>query len=85
MSCKALTIAMRDATLMNPGVVESLVAASSSADAPIADSARRLAAAYSAAIAAKGTDKEPDAVAAVSVAGAEMSRVCDESGLETVG
>ena len=85
MACKALAVAVRDATLMNPGVVEALVAASTSADAPIADSAQRLATAYAKAVGAKGTDDEPDAVAAVSVAGAEMFQVCDESGFETVG
>ena len=85
MACGALAAAINDATLMNPGVVDAIVAASSSADAPIADAAGRLAAAYQAAQASTGTDGEPDAVAKVSAAGAEMSTVCGESGLDTVG
>jgi hypothetical protein len=84
-ACRALAAAVRDATLMNPGVADAIVSAAGTADAPIADSGRRLAAAYAAAAAARGTDGEPDAVAAVSAAGAEMARVCDESGLDTVG
>ncbi len=59
--------------------------ASTTADAPIADSAQRLAAAYAGAVSARGTESEPDAVAAVSAAGVEMSTVCEQSGLEPVG
>ena len=84
-ACRALVAAVRDATLMNPGVVDAIAAAASTADAPIADSGRRLAEAHLAATAARGTDGEPDAVAAVSAAGADMTRVCQESGLDTVG
>jgi hypothetical protein len=85
LACKALIDAVRDGTLMTPGVVDGITQASSTADAPIADSAQRLAAAYAKAVSARGTDGEPDAVAAVSAAGVEMSTVCNESGLETVG
>jgi hypothetical protein len=84
-ACRALAAAVRDATLMNPGVVDAIAAASVTADAPIADAGRRLADAFRAATAARGTDSEPDAVAAVSAAGADMSRVCQESGLDAVG
>jgi hypothetical protein len=85
MACGELRDAVTGATLMEAGVVDRIVRYSSSADAPVADSAQRLAAAYAAAVAAHGTDNEPDAVAAVSVAGADMSTICDESGLDTVG
>jgi hypothetical protein len=84
-ACRALTAAVRAATLMNAGVVDGIATTASTADAPIADSAQRLAQAYRAAAAARGTDGEPDLVAAVSVAGADMTRVCEESGLDTVG
>ena len=70
---------------MTPAVVDGIARAASTADAPIADAAQRLAAAYAGAVAARGTENEPDAVAAVSAAGGEMSTVCKESGLETVG
>jgi hypothetical protein len=84
-ACGALTAAVRDATLMTPGVVDAIVSASGTADAPIAESAQRMATAYASAVAERGTDSEPDAVAAVSAAAAEMSTVCSESGLEAVG
>jgi hypothetical protein len=84
-ACQALAAAVRDATLMEPGVVDAVAAAAVTADAPIADAGERLATAYAAAAAAQGTDREPDAVAAVSAVGAEMEEVCQESGLETVG
>jgi hypothetical protein len=85
MACGELKDAVTGATLMEPGVVDRIVGYSSTADAPVADSAQRLAAAYAAAVTAHGSDNEPDAVAAVSAAGAEMTRICDESGLATVG
>jgi hypothetical protein len=85
MACGELRDAVTGATLMEAGVVDRIVRSSSTADAPVADSAQRLAAAYAAAVAAHGSDSEPDAVAAVSVAGADMTRICDESGLATVG
>ncbi len=85
LACRSLIAAVREGTLMSPGVVEEITRAGSTADAPIADSAQRLAAAYTTAVSARGTENEPDAVAAVSAAGAEMSTVCGESGLETVG
>jgi hypothetical protein len=84
-ACGALEAAVADATLMTPGVVDAIVRASAAADAPVADAAQRLATAYAAATAAGGTDGEPDAVAAVSVAGADMTSVCADSGLDTVG
>jgi hypothetical protein len=77
--------AVDDATLMQPGVVDVIARASATADAPVGDAAQRLASAYAAAAAARGTDTEPDAVAAVSAAGADMSQVCADSGLDTVG
>jgi hypothetical protein len=84
-TCHRLRVAIADATLMVPGVVDAIVKASRTADAPVADAAQRMAAAYAAAVTAKGSDSEPDAVAAVSAAGAAMSGVCDDSGLDTVG
>ena len=85
LTCGALLSAVTAATLMTPGVVDAITRASSTADAPVADSAQRLAAAYAGAVAAHGTGNEPDAVAAVSAAGADMTRVCDDSALATVG
>jgi hypothetical protein len=70
---------------MDPGVVDAIVRASRTADAPVADAAERLAASYASAVAAHGSESEPDAIAAVSVAGADMTKVCDDSGLDTVG
>jgi hypothetical protein len=84
-TCHQLREAVTDGTLMKPGVVDAIATASSTADAPVADAAHRLAAAYAAAVTAMGSDSEPDAIAAVSAAGATMSGVCDDSGLDTVG
>ena len=84
-ACGLLASAINDATVMNPGVVDAIVAASGTADAPIADAAERLATAYATAATSVGTDDEPDAVAAVSAAAADMSSICGESGLDTVG
>jgi PBP1b-binding outer membrane lipoprotein LpoB len=84
-ACRTLTTAVEDGTLMNPGVVDRVVRASATADAPVSDAAQRLAAAYASAMAARGMEAEPDAVAAVSAAAADMSGVCDDSGLTTSG
>lgn len=84
-TCADLTTAITQATLMEPGVVDRIVKASSTADAPVADAARRLSAAYAKATTSKGTAQEPDAVAAVSAAAADMAGVCAESGLESAG
>ena len=70
---------------MNPGVVDGIARASGTADAPVADAARRLATAYASAVESHGTDSEPDAIAAVGVASAEMTSVCQESGLNAAG
>jgi len=70
---------------MTPGVVEEIVAASVTVDAPLADAATRLEGAYRAAIAAKGKAEEPDRIAAVGAAASDMSGVCAVSGLRTVG
>jgi hypothetical protein len=83
-ACHRLVAAVKDATLMEPGVVDAIVAAATAAGTRVADSAHRLAAAYAAAVAATD-DGEPDAIAGVSAAGADMSVVCADSGLETVG
>ncbi|MEV4352372.1 hypothetical protein AB0J83_48590 [Actinoplanes sp. NPDC049596] len=85
LACAALAVAVTDASLMEPGVVDGIVGASGTADAPVADAAAALATAYTQAAAAKGTESEPDAVAAVSAAAADMSSVCADSGLQTVG
>jgi hypothetical protein len=84
-ACGELREAVTGATLMEAGVVDKIVRYSSTADAPVADAAQRLAAAYAAAVTAHGSDNEPDAIAAVSVAGADMNKICDDSGLDTVG
>lgn len=84
-TCHLLVVAITDGTLMEPGSVAAIVTASATADAPLIDSARRLAAASAAALAAKGAADEPDVVAAVSAAGADMTGVCEDLGLETVG
>jgi hypothetical protein len=70
---------------MEPGVVTHIVTAATTADAPVADAAQRLATAYAKATASGNTAQEPDAVAAVSAAAADMSGVCTESGLESAG
>ncbi|MEV6349007.1 hypothetical protein [Actinoplanes sp. NPDC051851] len=82
-TCRLLANAIRESTLMEPGVVDAVVAASATADAPVADGAATLRDAYATATAARGTPDEPDAVAAVSAAAATMSRVCADSGLDS--
>ena len=84
-ACARLAQAIADASLMDDGVVAGVAAAGATADAPIADSAERLALAYAEAVAARSTDAEPDAVAAVSAAAADMAGVCSDSGLSTTG
>jgi hypothetical protein len=85
LACGTLVAAIKDGTLMEPGIVETIVTSASTADAPIADAAQRLRDAFAAAAGSIGTDNEADAVAAVSAAGADMLQICDESGLQTVG
>jgi hypothetical protein len=85
LTCAALSGAIAASSLMNPGVVDTIVRTSGTADAPVADAAQRLATAYNSAISAAGTEKEPDAVAAVGAAASDMSTVCSDSGLKTVG
>jgi hypothetical protein len=85
LACGTLSTAVTDGTLMTPGVVDGIVRASTTADAPVADAAQRLAAAYASAVTARDLESEPDAVAAVSAAAADMTGVCDDSGLERVG
>jgi hypothetical protein len=84
-ACGKAIRAVRDATLMNPGVIADITNAAGTADAPVADAAQRLAEAYDKAVAAHNKDTEPDAIAAVSAAGAELIQICTDSGLETVG
>ncbi|GAA3949805.1 hypothetical protein [Actinoplanes auranticolor] len=84
-ACDKAVRAVSEASLMNPGVVADITAASGTADAPVADAAQTLSTAYTRAVAAHGTDAEPDAVAAVSAAAAELVAICGDSGLETVG
>ncbi|MGW4945506.1 hypothetical protein ACWEOZ_28390 [Actinoplanes sp. NPDC004185] len=84
-ACGKAVRAVSDASLMNPGVVADITAASATADAPVADAAQALSAAYTNAVAAHDTDAEPDAVAAVSAAAAELVKICGDSGLETAG
>ena len=84
-SCHLLATAVADGTLMDPGVVDGIVRAGATADAPLVDAGHRLATAYAAAVAAKDATGEPDKIAAVSEAGVEMTKVCEDSGLDTVG
>jgi hypothetical protein len=84
-TCALLAAAIERSTLMEPGVVDTINQAGGTADAPVADAAERLASAYAAAMTASGAADEPDRVAAVSAAAADMSGVCHDSGLETVG
>jgi hypothetical protein len=84
-ACGKAVDAVREATLMLPGVVTDIAGAAGTADAPVADAAQMLSQAYTEAVAAHGTDDEPDAVAAVSEAAAELVAICADSGLETVG
>jgi hypothetical protein len=83
--CARLAAAIERSTLMEPGVIDEIERAAGTADAPVADAAGRLAAAYSAAVNASGAPDEPDRIAAVSAAASDMSGVCRDSGLETVG
>ncbi|MFF5084296.1 hypothetical protein ACFY36_45240 [Actinoplanes sp. NPDC000266] len=85
LTCTALAAAVADASLMQEGVVDGIVNVSATADAPVADAAQALAVAYTQASASEGTESEPDAVAAVSAAAADMAQVCADSGLQTVG
>jgi hypothetical protein len=84
-TCAELGAAINEATLMQSGVVGRIVVAAATADAPVADSAKRLATAYATAVTSNGTAQEPDAVAAVSAAAADMDGVCKASGLESGG
>ncbi|AGL14844.1 hypothetical protein [Actinoplanes sp. N902-109] len=85
LACAKVIAAADQATIMTPGVADAVLRAATTADAPVADAARRLADAYAAAVAAKGAADEPDRVAAVSAATADMVQVCRDSGLEAVG
>ena len=84
-ACGKAISAVRAATLMDPGVITDIATAAGPADAPIADAAQRLSKAYTAAVAAHDKDTEPDAIAAVSAAAAELVTICNDSGLETAG
>jgi len=84
-ACGKAALAVRDATLMNPGVITDITRASGTADAPVADAAQHLSEAYTEAAGAHGTGAEPDAVAAVSAAAAELLKICSDSGLAAVG
>ena len=85
LTCAALATAIARSSLMTPGVVDEVVKAAATADAPVADAAERLGVAYARAVSAAGTEQEPDAVAAVGAAASDMSGVCSDSGLRTVG
>ncbi|MGX6602311.1 hypothetical protein ACWKSP_09285 [Micromonosporaceae bacterium Da 78-11] len=84
-TCALLAAAIERSSLMEPGVTDDINRASGTADAPVADAAKRLTEAYAAAVAAVGATDEPDKTAAVSAAAADMAGVCADSGLETVG
>ena len=84
-ACGKISEAARAGTLMQPGVVTDVYRSTATADAPVADAAGRLQEAYERAVRAQGSENEPDLVAAVSAAAAEMVSVCADSGLETAG
>ena len=84
-ACAKISEAARAGTLMQPGVVTDVTRSTATADAPVADAAGRLQEAYERAVRAQGGENEPDLVAAVSAAAAEMVSVCADSGLETAG
>jgi len=84
-ACGRLAAAIAAGSFMTPGVADGIVAASATADAPLADAARRLGDAYRAAVASKNKADEPDRIAAVGAAASDMSGVCAESGLQKVG
>ena len=83
-TCRRLATAVSGGTLMDAGVIDAILTAADTADAPVADAAVRLSEAYAAARTAAGTAAEPDAVAAVSAAAVDMSNVCADSGLASV-
>ncbi len=85
LACAALARAIAESSLMNAGVVDGIVRAAATADAPVADAADRLATAHASAVTAAGAESEPDAVAAVGAAASDMASVCSDSGLQTVG
>ncbi|MFI7541520.1 hypothetical protein [Actinoplanes sp. NPDC049599] len=84
-ACGKAIRAVREATLMNPGIITDITNAAATADAPVADAAARLSTAYTDAVAAHNKNTEPDAIAAVSAAAAELVEICNDSGLETAG
>jgi hypothetical protein len=84
-ACALLKAAIDEGSLMQPGVADAVVAASVTTNQPVAAAGQRLGAAYAAAVASHDTEGEPDAVAAVSAAGADMKTVCVDEGLETAG
>lgn len=84
-ACTLLADAIARSTLMNAEVIDGIVAASTTANASVAGAARRLGEAYGKAIDAKGTEEEPDRIAGVSAAAADMSTICADSGLRSVG
>ncbi|GGQ77750.1 hypothetical protein GCM10010166_54650 [Couchioplanes caeruleus subsp. azureus] len=85
LACGKIGEAVRAGNLMQPGVITGVSASTSTADAPVADAAARLQQAYEQAVKAQGAEEEPDLVAAVSAAAAEMVSVCADSGLSSGG
>jgi hypothetical protein len=85
LACARAARTLREGTVMDPGVVTDITTAAATADAPILEAAQALATSYTDAVAAQGTAAEPDAIAAVSAAAAELTRICAAAGLEVVG
>jgi hypothetical protein len=85
LACARLAAAIDAGSFMTSGVVDEIVAAAATADAPLADAADRLGVAYRTAVAAKDEPEEPDSIAAVGAVASDMSGVCDQSGLHTAG
>src|SRR3954469_19809072 len=67
-ACGRLAAAIAAGSFMTSGVVDGIVAASATADAPLANAARRLGDAYRAAVASHDRADEPDKIGAVSAA-----------------
>jgi len=84
-ACARLAAAAAAGSFMTPGVIDEIVAATATADAPLADAAHRLGEAYRAAVASKNKADEPDKIAAIGEVASDMSAVCAEGGLQTVG
>jgi len=85
LACARSTAAIDAGSFRTPGVVDEIVAASATADAPPADAADRWGASSRAAVGATSEPDEPDKIAAVGAAASDMSDVCAASGRRSSG